>query len=65
MHNEAITDNAKIVWLLDIGRVTMASKGRGKVDYLELKRFLEKKYNLPCSPFYSKVLTVDTELRLG
>ena len=51
MDDKAITDNAKIVWLVDIGYVTMASKGRGKVDYLEAKRFLEKKYNLPCSPF--------------
>jgi uncharacterized LabA/DUF88 family protein len=50
MPDNSITDNKKIAWLVDIGYVTMASKGRGKVDYLEARRFLEKKYNLPCSP---------------
>jgi uncharacterized LabA/DUF88 family protein len=50
MDKKATPHNEKIVWLVDIGYVTMASKGRGKVDYLEARRFLEKKYNLPCSP---------------
>lgn len=38
------------VWLIDVGYVTKASKGRGKIDYIEMKNFLEKKYNKPCLP---------------
>jgi hypothetical protein len=38
----------KTVWLVDIGYVTKASKGRGKVDYLKTKQFLESKFSAPC-----------------
>ncbi len=37
-----------LVWLIDVGYVTKASKGRGKVDYLGTKHFLETKFNTPC-----------------
>jgi hypothetical protein len=39
-----------LVWLVDVGYVTKASKGRGKVDYLSTKRFLENKFKTPCLP---------------
>lgn len=39
-----------IVWLIDMGYVTKASKGRGKVDYLMTKKFLEEKLKGPCLP---------------
>ena len=37
-----------LVWLIDVGYVTKASKGRGKLDYIETKKFLEEKFNTPC-----------------
>jgi uncharacterized LabA/DUF88 family protein len=39
-----------MVWLIDVGYVTKASKGRGKIDYIETKKFLEEKLNKPCLP---------------
>lgn len=39
-----------IVWLIDVGYVTKASKGRGRVDYIETRKFLEEKFNAPCLP---------------
>lgn len=36
------------VWLIDVGYVTKASKGRGKVDYTATKSFLETKFRCPC-----------------
>lgn len=39
-----------LVWLIDVGYVTKASKGRGKIDYIETKKFLEAKFNSPCQP---------------
>jgi uncharacterized LabA/DUF88 family protein len=39
-----------LVWLIDIGYITKASKAHGKIDYLATKNFLEKKFNLPCIP---------------
>jgi uncharacterized LabA/DUF88 family protein len=36
------------VWLIDMGYVTKASKGRGKVDYTATKKFLETKFNTTC-----------------
>jgi uncharacterized LabA/DUF88 family protein len=39
-----------LVWLIDVGYVTKASKGRGKLDYLAAKIFLEKKFNTVCLP---------------
>jgi uncharacterized LabA/DUF88 family protein len=36
------------VWLIDMGYVTKASKGRGKVDYIATKKFLETKFKTPC-----------------
>lgn len=38
----------KFVWLIDIGYVTQGSRGRGKVDYIKTRTFLEKRYNAPC-----------------
>lgn len=38
------------VWLVDMGYVTKASKGRGKVDYIATKNFLEAKFKSPCLP---------------
>jgi uncharacterized LabA/DUF88 family protein len=39
-----------LVWLIDVGYVTKASKGRGKLDYLGTKHFLETKYKTSCLP---------------
>jgi uncharacterized LabA/DUF88 family protein len=39
-----------LVWLIDVGYITKASKGRGKVDYLATKKFLEAKYQCECLP---------------
>jgi uncharacterized LabA/DUF88 family protein len=39
-----------LVWLIDVGYVTKASKGRGKVDYVATKKFLEDKFKSPCLP---------------
>ncbi len=39
-----------LVWLIDVGYVTKASKGRGKVDYLATKNFLEAKFQTSCLP---------------
>lgn len=38
------------VWLIDMGYVTKASKGRGKVDYIGAKNFLEKRLKGTCLP---------------
>jgi uncharacterized LabA/DUF88 family protein len=35
----------KFVWLIDVGYVTRASRGRGKVDYVKTRTFLEKRYD--------------------
>lgn len=35
----------KTAWLIDVGYVTQASRGRGKVDYVKTRAFLEKRYN--------------------
>jgi uncharacterized LabA/DUF88 family protein len=37
-------------WLVDVGYVTQASRGRGRIDYLKTKIFLEKRYNGKCEP---------------
>lgn len=39
-----------LIWLIDMGYVTKASKGRGKVDYIATKSELEKLYQLVCKP---------------
>jgi uncharacterized LabA/DUF88 family protein len=39
-----------LVWLVDVGYVTKASKGRGKVDYLSTKKFLESRFKAHCLP---------------
>lgn len=36
------------VWLIDMGYITKASKGRGKVDYIATKKFLETTFKTPC-----------------
>jgi len=38
------------MWLIDMGYLTKASKGRGKVDYTATKKFLERKYGATCRP---------------
>lgn len=40
----------ELVWLIDMGYITKASKGRGKIDYTATKRFLESKYSQACLP---------------
>src|SRR5687768_32840 len=40
----------KVVWLIDMGYITKASKGRGKVDYTATKKFLETIFNASCLP---------------
>jgi len=39
-----------LVWLIDVGYVTKASKGRGKVDYIATKNFLQTRFNMACLP---------------
>jgi uncharacterized LabA/DUF88 family protein len=39
-----------LAWLIDMGYVTKASKGRGKLDYLAAKKFLEKRFGAECLP---------------
>jgi len=39
-----------LVWLIDVGYVTKASKGRGKVDYIATKNFLQIRFNTACLP---------------
>jgi uncharacterized LabA/DUF88 family protein len=39
-----------LVWLIDVGYVTKASKGRGKVDYIATKNFLQTRFNATCLP---------------
>ncbi|MEX2234785.1 MAG: hypothetical protein WD824_21665 [Cyclobacteriaceae bacterium] len=39
-----------LAWLIDVGYVTKASKGRGKLDYLATKNFLETKFKASCLP---------------
>lgn len=39
-----------LVWLIDTGYITKASKGRGKLDYLSAKDFLQKKFDCACLP---------------
>lgn len=39
-----------LVWLIDMGYITKASKGRGKVDYTATKKFLETTFKAPCLP---------------
>jgi uncharacterized LabA/DUF88 family protein len=39
-----------LVWLIDVGYVTKASKGRGKVDYIATKNFLQTRFNNACLP---------------
>jgi uncharacterized LabA/DUF88 family protein len=40
----------QVVWLIDIGYITKASKAFGKIDYLATKKFLENRFKLPCLP---------------
>ena len=44
------TREKQVIWLIDMGYVTKASKGRGKVDYIATKSKLEKMYQLVCKP---------------
>lgn len=39
-----------LVWLIDMGYTTKASKGRGKIDYIATKNYLEKTYSDSCLP---------------
>jgi uncharacterized LabA/DUF88 family protein len=39
-----------LVWLIDVGYVTKASKGRGKVDYIATRKFLETRFSGTCLP---------------
>ena len=39
-----------LVWLIDMGYVTKASKGRGKVDYAATKKFLQTTFGATCLP---------------
>jgi uncharacterized LabA/DUF88 family protein len=36
------------IWLVDVGYITRASRGRGKIDYLKVREFLEKRFDSPC-----------------
>jgi uncharacterized LabA/DUF88 family protein len=37
-----------LVWLVDMGYITKASKGRGKVDYVATRNFLASEFKKPC-----------------
>jgi uncharacterized LabA/DUF88 family protein len=38
-----------IIWLIDMGYITKASKGRFKLDYIACKHLIERKLNDRCS----------------
>jgi uncharacterized LabA/DUF88 family protein len=40
----------RTVWLIDMGYITKASKGRGRVDYIATKAFLETRFEGDCLP---------------
>src|SRR6187549_1290204 len=59
-------NTTNLVWLIDFGYVTKASKGRGKVDYIATKKFLESKYNGSCLPIiFNSVDSYGVELGLN
>ena len=37
-----------LIWLIDMGYITKASKGRGKVDYIATRDFLATAFKQPC-----------------
>jgi uncharacterized LabA/DUF88 family protein len=39
-----------ITWLIDMGYITKASKGRFKLDYIAGKKFIEQKLDDQCQP---------------
>jgi uncharacterized LabA/DUF88 family protein len=36
------------IWLVDVGYITQASRGRGRIDYLKVRAFLEKRFGASC-----------------
>lgn len=55
-----------LVWLIDMGYITKASKGRGKVDYIATRNFLSSLFNKPCHPMiFNSVDPSRVELRLS
>lgn len=54
------------VWLIDMGYITKASKGRGKIDYTGTKKFLEHYLGMPCLPLiFNSVDSFGVEFRLN
>jgi uncharacterized LabA/DUF88 family protein len=47
---EIVSNGTNAVWLIDMGYLTKASKGRGKVDYAATKKFIETKFKVSCLP---------------
>jgi uncharacterized LabA/DUF88 family protein len=47
---EIVSKETNAVWLIDMGYLTKASKGRGKVDYTATKKFIETKFKVSCLP---------------
>lgn len=55
-----------LVWLIDMGYITKASKGRGKVDYIATRNFLASAFGKPCHPMiFNSVDSSRVELGLS
>jgi uncharacterized LabA/DUF88 family protein len=55
-----------LVWLIDMGYVTKASKGRGKVDYIATRNFLASTFKKPCDAIiFNSVDSFGVELGLS
>jgi len=55
-----------LVWLIDMGYITKASKGRGKVDYTATKKFLETTFKGPClSIIFNSVDSYGVDFKLN
>jgi uncharacterized LabA/DUF88 family protein len=39
-----------LVWLVDVGYITQASRGRGRIDYVKTRAFLEDRFRGTCEP---------------
>jgi uncharacterized LabA/DUF88 family protein len=56
----------KAVWLIDMGYVTKASKGRGRVDYIAARDFLQTRLKTEVLPIiFNSVDSFGVELKLN
>jgi uncharacterized LabA/DUF88 family protein len=56
----------KAVWLIDMGYITKASKGRGRVDYIATRDFLQQRLKCDVLPIiFNSFDTFGVELKLN